>query len=440
MYKVWLTENKAILTALFTAVFFGALVGNWALVCIVTLLLYIGWLYYRMLKLERWLSRGTRASEIYDDDGFIGIIIRHLYHQKKFYNDRKKRTKELLGRLKRNISALPDATILLNRDHEIEWCNEPGQYLLAIHARNDIGQRISNLIRHPEFLTYLNAPEQRQHIEIMAPGDHRLTLQIKLVKFGDNQYLLIARNISDQKLLQEGLKNFVARASHELKSPLTVISGYLELLEGESALSESGQTSLQMAQRQSCKMKELVEDLLMLSEVESYHLQSDEGQRIEMQSTISYIIATLEAGGNHQGRIKSNTQDLSLLGIRSEIESMCTNLVENALKYSPVETVVSVNWSENALGEPVFSVTDSGPGISAEDLPHLTEHYFRASHVVAAQTEGSGLGLSIVQQVAHKHGATLSIDSKPGKGSTFSVIFPSYRRLELVPKLLSLAH
>ncbi|MFT5658695.1 MAG: two-component system phosphate regulon sensor histidine kinase PhoR [Gammaproteobacteria bacterium] len=435
MLKILATESGAIFIALFAVIFLGVLTSHWTLASIAVLLLYIVWLYCRLLKLEKWLSRGTRASEVYDDNGFVGIVIRHLYRQKKLHNDRKKRTKEMLGRLNRNISALPDATVLLNRDREIEWCNEPAQYLLAIHARNDLGQRITNLIRHPEFMSYLNAPEDREHIEITAPGDPGLTLQVKLVQFGDSQYLLIARNVSDQKLLQEGLKNFVAYASHELKSPLTVLSGHLEMLEDESALSESGHKSLQIAQRQSLKMKELIEDLLMLSEVESYHLQPDEGQRVDVQSVLDSIVDSLQVGVN-QGRIQSNIEPgLSLLGIRSEIQGICANLIENALKYSPAQTSVSVSWSKNSLGEPVFSVTDSGSGISSDDLPYITDRYFRSSHSTAEQIDGSGLGLSIVNQAAHKHGAILSIESRLGKGSVFTVIFPSYRLLKQAPAL-----
>ena len=242
--KIWITERLTLLVASFTVIFLTVLTNDWMLAALLTLVGYIGWLYYRLIRLEQWLSRGTKVSEVFDDNGFIGIIVRHLYRQKKHNNERKKRTKDILGRLNRNIAALPDATVLLNQYREIEWCNEPAQYLLAIHGRNDLGQRITNLIRHPEFSNYLDAPEARQHLEINSPGDTGLIIQIRVVRFGDDQYLLIARNISDQTRLQEGLKNFVANASHELKSPLTVISGHLEMLEDEKELTTSGRKSL----------------------------------------------------------------------------------------------------------------------------------------------------------------------------------------------------
>jgi two-component system phosphate regulon sensor histidine kinase PhoR len=429
--KIWITERLTLLVALLVVIFLTALTNAWVPSALLTLVGYIGWLYYRLIRLEQWLSRGTKVSEVFDDNGFIGIIVRHLYRQKKHNNERKKRTKDILGRLNRNIAALPDATVLLNQYREIEWCNEPAQYLLAIHGRNDLGQRITNLIRHPDFSSYLDAPEARPYLEVRAPGDSGLTIQIRVVRFGGEQTLLIARNISDQALLQEGLKNFVANASHELKSPLTVISGHLEMLEDEKELTTSGQKSLKTVQRQTNKMIDLVEDLLLLSQVESYHLQADEGEPIDCLALTKNIIAMLDVGLN-QGRIEPMADEQYwLLGVKAEVEGMCINLIENALKYSPQKTSVSVSWSLNRQGELLFSVIDCGTGISANDLPHITERYYRGSFTgEESSTVGSGLGLSIVQQAATKHGATLMIDSEQEVGSRFTINFPSYRLLK----------
>ena len=429
MKKIWASESWTITSVVIATLFFGTLSGYWYPSLIVALLGYIVWIYYRLLKLEKWVSRGTKISKVFDDHGFIGTIIRQLYHQKKIHSERKKRTKDILGRLNRNISALPDATVLLNEYREIEWCNEPAHYLLAIDIRNDIGQRITNLIRNPDFLHYLETPEERPYLEIESPADHSITLQLKLVRFGNDQSLLTVRNISDQKQLQEGLKNFVANASHELKSPLTVISGHLEMLEGEANLSESGQKSLQSAQKQSQRMRHLVEDLLLLSQVESYHLQPDEGERLLISGLMDQVITSMDIDTG-RGRIKSVVPpDLCLLGVKPEIEGICINLIENALKYSTPESQVSAVWSENSQGEAIFTVSDQGPGIAEQDLLHLTERYFRGSHSVDSLA-GSGLGLSIVEQAAQKHGAILKIESQLNIGSRFSVVFPSYRRLD----------
>jgi len=159
MYRVLATEARFLTGGFIALLLVGLLGGNWLISAILVLTGYIMWLCYRLQKLESWLARGTKTGEVYDDNGFLGIIIRRLYQQKKSYKERKRRTKDILHRLNQSISALPDATVLLNRNLEIEWCNEPARYLLNIHARFDRGQRIANLLRHPRFMQYLNAPQ-----------------------------------------------------------------------------------------------------------------------------------------------------------------------------------------------------------------------------------------------------------------------------------------
>jgi two-component system, OmpR family, phosphate regulon sensor histidine kinase PhoR len=429
MSRIWSSEYSSILVAIGALVMLGLLTGNWLISSLVILCGYILWLYRRMARLEKWVSKGTKVSQVYDDDGFVGIIIRHLYQQKKSYNQRKKRTKAILATLNRNISALPDATVLLNAELEIKWCNAPARYLLAIRSPQDLGYRISNLIRDPDFLTYLNNIESREYIEIGAPGDPQVTVQLRIVALGADQMLLIARNVSDQKQLQEGLKNFVANASHELKSPLTVIAGQLEMIEDEPGLSQSARESVASAQRQAGRMQQLIQDLLLLSQVESYQLRPDEGQKVPVADIMaSATIAMVSYEGRE--RIAWDYPDnLLLLGVKAELEGICINLIENALNYATPGTPIRVSWEVNPLGEFQFSVSDQGPGIPAAHLGRITERYYRGARS-AATVAGSGLGLAIVQQAAHKHGALLEIDSKPGSGSTFRVIFPSYRCLQ----------
>jgi two-component system, OmpR family, phosphate regulon sensor histidine kinase PhoR len=435
MLKIWQKESHYIIASIIILVLSGIIFEHWILSTISVFTAYILWLYYRLARLEQWLSRGTKASEVYDDGGFIGDIIRHLYHQQKINNKRKKRIKEILRRLNRNISALPDATVLLNQQLEIEWSNDPAKYLLGINPRSDYGQRITNLFRHPKFLRYLIAPDKKDYLELDSPVHSDTTLQIKIVRFGHNQRLLTARNISDQKQLQEGLKNFVANASHELKTPLTTISGHLEMLENESGLTQFGKKSVQVAQKQSRRMRDLIQDLLLLSQVESYKLQPSEGEAISIAQVMANAMVSVGLNCS-QDNISCDIDDsLILRGVKSEIEGICINLIENANKYGSTDNPeIKINWSCNAAGEYVFSVSDNGPGIDPKDLPRITERYFRGSHTTAEQSSGSGLGLAIVKQAAVKHGGTLSIKSHLGKGSTFTVTFPSYRAVHTEPE------
>lgn len=427
MSRIWSTEAAALVSAALALGVLGLLTENWFLASLVTFVAYIWWLYHRLVKLENWINQGTRASQVYDDDGFIGIIIRQLYQQKKNYNQRKKRTKSILRQLNRNISALPDATVLLNEEHEITWCNEPAKYLLNIRSPQDLGGRIGNLLRAPEFLTYLNDIDSREYVEIESTSDQQLTVQIQIRSIGSGQLLLIARNVSDQKRLQESLRNFVANASHELKSPLTVISGHLEMIE-EEPLSDAGRGSLETAQRQAARMKDLIQSLLLLSQVESYQLRPGEGERIPILEIMTSTISAVDKYADRDRVEWYYPNDLYLLGIKAEIEGICINLVENALKYSTPGTPIRVSWEKNLLGEYQFVVADQGPGIDSLDMPRITERYYRAAHS-AADVAGSGLGLAIVQQAANKHGAMLEIDSQPGESTIFTVSFPSYRCL-----------
>ena len=429
MANIWSTEKWAILIACSILVLLGLTSGSWLIASLVTLCAYIAWLYYRLLKLEQWIRRGTRVSQVYQDRGFVGIIVRQLYAQKKVQNKRKRRTKRLIRQLHQNISALPDATVLLNRELQIEWCNAPASYLLNLRSPQDLGYKITNLIREPQLLEYLTSPGERDFIEIESPGDPTMTIQIKVVVFGGGQFLLIARNISDQKRLQESLKNFVANASHELKSPLTVISGHLEMLEDETGLSDNGLRSLQVAKRQAERMKELILGLLLLSQVESYRLAPNEGDCVSITELMLNVMAALEKYANRERVVLACPDNLFLLGINTEIEGICLNLIENAIKYSTPGTPVRVSWSPNENDELVFSVEDMGPGIEANDLPRITERYFRSARN-RAESSGSGLGLAIVKHAASKHGARLDIDSEPGRGSRFNVTFPSYRYLK----------
>ena len=432
MSRIWSTEAAALITAALALGMLGTLLDNWFLASILTFGAYILWLYHRLAKLEEWIRQGTKVSRVYDDDGFVGLIIRQLYQQKKNYNQRKKRTKSILRQLNRNISALPDATVLLNDELEITWCNEPARYLLNIRSPQDLGSRIGNLLRAPGFLAYLNDIESRESVEIPSPSDQQITVQIQITSIGNGQLLLIARNVSDQKRLQESLKNFVANASHELKSPLTVISGHLEMLEDER-LSDTGKGSLLTARRQAARMKDLIQSLLLLSQVESYQLRPGEGERIAIAEIMTSTIAAMDKYPDRERVEWYYPNDLFLLGIKAEIEGICINLVENALKYSTPKTPIRVSWERNLLGEYQFIVADQGPGIDPLDMPRITERYYRGAHS-AAEVAGSGLGLAIVQQAANKHGATLEIDSSPGGSTTFTVNFPSYRCLAEEPR------
>jgi two-component system phosphate regulon sensor histidine kinase PhoR len=207
------------------------------------------------------------------------------------------------------------------------------------------------------------------------------------------------------------------------------------MLENESGLSKSGIKSVEVAQKQSLRMRNLIQDLLLLSQVESYQLQPSEGDRLSIHDIMTNVMAAVNLSCSST-RVNCEIQhDLYLLGIKSEVEGICINLIGNAIKYSKDEqTRIGIVWKSNKSDELIFKVSDEGIGINDTDLPHITERYFRGAQARAEGSTGSGLGLAIVQQAAIKHGARLEVRSVVDEGSEFKVIFPSYRRLEALPE------
>ena len=218
-----------------------------------------------------------------------------------------------------------------------------------------------------------------------------------------------------------------------MKSPLTVIAGHLEMLEAEADISESGRRSVEIAARQTERMKELIEGLLLLSQVESRRLEPGEGDNISVTELMLNVMASLEKYDDRDRIELTFPDDLFLLGFNVEIEGICINLIENAIKYSTPNTPIRVCWEITGKDEFAFCVKDRGPGIARDEIPRVTERYYRGakSRIEAC---GSGLGLAIVKHAASKHGARLDIESTPGQGSRFCITFPSYRCLHKARK------
>jgi len=428
MLKIWHYEKTSLLTLLAVVVVLGLVFQNPAIAIGLPLVIYIGWLYYRLYQLEQWLNNGCKLVEATDDSGLIGKIVGHIYRQKKLHTKRKKRTKLLLQRLNTNIAALPDATVLLNEDFEIEWFNEAARYLLKL-KREDLSLRITNLIRQPDFLHYLQTPQSQNSLDTHAPDDPNKTLQMKIVSFGNNQRLIIARDISEQTSMQQALKGFIANASHELKTPLTSIMGYLEILDMENGLSDIGKQSVAVIEQQSKRMQDLIQDLIQLSRIESSSLQPREGETIEVQSLMQNVMSSQSQHFDKEKIQCKITKGLKLLANTADVMSICSNLLENALKHCEADTPIAVSWQVNSLNELIYCVTDQGAGIAESDIPLLTQRYYRGRNTTADQITGSGLGLSIVEQAAIRHGGNPSIKSQAGQGSQFCVTFPSYRTL-----------
>ncbi|HKU45874.1 MAG TPA: phosphate regulon sensor histidine kinase PhoR, partial [Burkholderiales bacterium] len=329
---------------------------------------------------------------------------------------------EALASMRRAVQALPDGVVLLDRANRIEWCNRTAEAQLQIDGQADLRQNIGNLVRDPAFIDYLAAPGADA---ARIVREHRV-LALQLIPFGQSQTLLLSRDVTQIERVETMRRDFVANVSHELRSPLTVLVGFLETLQNLKLDPQRQHDYLAMMQEQSARMQRIIDDLLTLSALDSAPPASGE-VRVPMRPLVERLKADAEAlsKGKHILKMQVDT-DQDLLGIESELASAFGNLVSNAIRYTPAGGTVTLAWRESAEGAR-FSVEDTGIGIEAEHIPRLTERFYRVDRSRSRETGGTGLGLAIAKHALARHDATLEIESQPGKGSRFSARFPARR-------------
>ncbi len=331
----------------------------------------------------------------------------------------------MVDQFRQSTEALPDAAVVLGANDEIEWANKAAREVLGL-KQSDKGQRIPNLIRFPEFIRYLKSGNYSEAVILPSPVDNRITLAVRIVTYGAGLRLLLAQDVTQLKKMERMRKDFVANVSHELRTPLTVLKGYLETLQdmddGNSPLLTN---SFQQMHGQTERMQHLVDDLLLLTRLET---QQKQAQCVDVPALLSQICKegdTLENASSR--RIELTLEiDAHIYGEEHELRSAFTNLLGNALKYSPEDSVVKVRWYRSS-DDIVLDVEDQGEGIAAADIPRVTERFYRSEVKRNKKVSGTGLGLAIVKHVLMRHDARLNIASELGKGSCFSCYFPVKR-------------
>lgn len=405
------------------SIVFGWLIGypSWTL-CIV-LAAYLGWHSWQLIKLKMWLSRRDDDQDPPESHGLWGDIFDDIYRLQRRNQKAQDRLKAVLKRVQDSTAALKDGVLMVNRQSNLEWWNAAAGRLLALNQQQDIGNPITNLIRYPEFRAYFERAQYDEPLEIVSPVNNALFLQFHITLFGDEDRLIVCRDISRVKQLEAVRQDFVANASHELRTPLTVISGYLEtFLEYKDNLPTRWHRPLMQMHGQSQRMEHLITDLLTLSRLENK--QSNEHRAVNVPLLLKNIqtdALALSAEKNHT--ITLETEDLFILGIESELASAFSNLIFNAVKYTPQDGEICIRWWLDDLGCHL-SVSDNGLGIDSVHLPRLTERFYRADPSRHSETGGTGLGLAIVKHALMHHDASLAIHSTLGKGSTFYCHFP----------------
>ena len=392
----------------------------------VGVLAYLAGHLYWLHKLLLWLRKPDLAS-MPSGAGVWEDVFAALHHDKRRHSRSQTQLSSALDRFRHAASALPDGVVLLDSSDKIEWCNTTAERQLGLNFAHDVGQPVAYLVRHSDFVHYLQEQDYSEPLKLRSARNPDITLEIQLVPFGSNQKLLLCRDISQLEKLEHMRRDFIANVSHELRTPLTVVGGFLEsLMDMEGVIPEDVRHYFSMMQEQTSRMRHLVEDLLALSQLES---------SVSMPADSEVNIATLldlvlhEAQGLSSGRHRLGLEvepDLWLTGATQELHSAFGNLVSNAIRYTPEGGEIDIRWKSNGE-EAVFSVRDTGIGIDPQHISRLTERFYRVDRSRSRETGGTGLGLSIVKHILARHQARLEIHSEPGLGSTFSVVFPQAR-------------
>ncbi|MEK7811823.1 MAG: phosphate regulon sensor histidine kinase PhoR [Pseudomonadota bacterium] len=379
-----------------------------------------------LADLQRWLA-APETIQMPEGSGLWEESFSRL--NKMMRNHRKKREQHAaaLLQMEQAISALPEGVVILDQSDRIEWCNLLAEKHFGLDVGRDIGQQITYLVRQPEFVQYLAMRNFSEPLVLRGARQDEIILSIKLISYGKNERLLISRDITQLERIETMRRDFVANVSHELRTPLTVVNGFVETLHDMPQLENNmARRALQLMGEQTQRMESLVDDLLTLS-----RLENDQNPlREEMVEVPALIAETFRQGellsnGKHKIslQIKSGVR---LSGSKEELRSAFTNLVTNAIRYTPEGGEIKLCWSDQE-NQARFSVQDSGIGIAAQHIPRLTERFYRVDRSRSRETGGTGLGLAIVKHIAIRHQARLEVLSEEGKGSVFSLLFPTKR-------------
>ena len=425
MASMWTFALARLAGILIAGSILGLFLGPFWLWLLASACLFLGWQLVNLYRLDRWLRLRSQIDPpnlggIWGD--VIGQVVR--LHRRKQYH--KQRLVQLYRELRRSTAALPDGVIILSSQNEIVWFNRQAVRLLGLKRPVDIGLRVDNLIRSPEFVHYLHGEDFANPLVIRPPVQADIYLSLQLVPYGVGQSLLLARDVTRQMRLEATRKDFVANASHELRTPLTVISGYLDTLADDPSIDETWHGPIRDMRAQAQRMNTIIADLLELSRLEATDGEAPRDP-IDVPRMLERMHRNALSDDDRPRQVSLDLEtDDGLYGSAQEIESAFTNLLVNGIKYTLSDGTVRMRWWSDDEGA-YFSVIDSGIGIPAEHLPRLTERFYRVDSGRSRDRGGSGLGLAIVKHALQRHGGWLDVQSTEGEGSTFTCHFPQQR-------------
>ncbi|HEY7772680.1 MAG TPA: phosphate regulon sensor histidine kinase PhoR [Marinagarivorans sp.] len=412
---------------LFVFALVGSMVGYFTLSLLLFSFGYITWQFSRLYRLESWVNQARRheppSEELQGVCADIADDVQLMYNR---HEKEKLRLEAVVHRVQEMTTALNDGVILVDGRGNIEWWNRAAGELFNFQEI-DLGQKITNLIRFPKFIRYYEKGDFSEPLDHTLTQKNAIQVEFLVHRFGQNERLVVVRDISRLTKLEHMRKDFVANVSHELRTPLTVLRGYLETLEDSDNIPPVWRKALSHMQSQAGRMTSLINDLITLSRLETD--EKEHSQDVVSLHKIAHAIAedARQISCETQHLISVNgDEDVYIYGREQELRSAISNLVLNAINYTPNEGLVLIEYSQGSDGTTI-KVSDNGEGIDPKHIPRLTERFYRVDPGRSVASGGTGLGLAIVKHVLIRHNAELRIQSTPGRGSEFICYFPPAR-------------
>ena len=432
MSPIWRRGLIAPLAVVLIALPFWPLVGGAVALAVLALgaIALVLWHLIQLDALTRW-ANGPLEEAVPEGRGTWAVAYAALYRRVRLRTARQRDLRLALDRFVSGAEALPEGVVVLDASNRIQWANPRAEAHLGVDLRQDGGAPIVNIVRQPAFVQYLAGGDYSEPVVIESQREAGVTLSIQIVPFGVEEKLLMSRDITRLEAVAQLRRDFIANVSHELKTPLTVLTGFLETITDLKLEPKQRQRYVALMTEQAQNMQRLIDDLLTLSALESEHsvLQEGEFAIVPLLLEISSDAKAL-SGARHEVTLDIQ-QPANVVGSRDELASAFGNLVSNAVRYTPDGGRIALEWRLTPAGGE-FSVSDTGIGIAAEHIPRLTERFYRVDRSRSRATGGTGLGLAIVKHVLIRHQAELVIESAPAQGSRFIVRLPA-RRIRVLP-------
>ena len=410
-----------------TLVVLAAAGAGWALAVLAVGALAL--LVYHLVNIQRVLdwARGPLDADAPDGTGIWADVFSAIHRRVRTRKAYQRDLRTVIERFRGAAEAMPDGVVALDEGNRVKWANARAIGQLGLDLAKDRNQPIANIVRAPEFVRYLESGDHGEAIVVRAPVDDRRHLAVQVVAFAVAEKLLVSRDVTEVEAVARMRRDFIANVSHELKTPLTVIAGFVETLQDLDLDARQRARFLQLMREQADSMKRLVQDLLTLSALESENNPVAD-EPFAAAPLLQQVAADARSLSHDQHAIDVDVLDAAtVVGSRDELASAFSNLVSNAVRYTPAGGRIRLGWRVEPDGRGAFSVADTGIGIAAEHVPRLTERFYRVDRSRSRATGGTGLGLAIVKHVLLRHQADLEIASEPGKGSTFTVRLPAQR-------------